>query len=70
MEETKAQKAKKMRLERTSKGLCDRCGKPAEEGLHRCNKCGITHRVKERNRKGNKSWKQSGKGQVWRYQGE
>jgi len=70
MKELSAEKAKALRLERTSKGLCDRCGKPAEEGLHRCNKCGITHRIKERNRRGLDPWNKSGKGQAWRYQGE
>ena len=60
-----AEKMKMMRYERTLNGLCDRCGKPAVDGLHRCNKCGIEHRVRERNRIGGNA-----RTTAWRYQGE
>jgi len=47
-----SERVKKHRLKRRAEGLCDRCGKPTENGAFRCNECGIKHRIKMRQRNG------------------
>jgi hypothetical protein len=32
-------------------GMCNRCGKPAVEGMSRCHTCGVFHRIYERVRR-------------------
>ena len=61
---------KRRRADRKAKGLCDMCGKPAAEGMVRCNECGIAHRIAERQRCGCQPYSVTGNGKPPVYEGE